>query len=77
MTEKKIQVAIDRIEENIAVLELPEGDTLEIDVKYLPAKAREGNVLDIYFKINKEEEEKRIKEVSDLQQELLNRSKKK
>jgi len=73
--EKKIQAAVDRIEENIAVLELPEGDTLEIDKKYLPPKIREGNILDIIFKINKEEESRRIKEVSDLQQELLNRSK--
>ncbi len=74
--ENKIQAAIDRIEDDIAVLELPDGESLEIEKKYLPAKVREGNVLDIIFKINKEEEKKRLKEVEDLQQELLNRNKK-
>ncbi|MBP7654395.1 DUF3006 domain-containing protein [Candidatus Dependentiae bacterium] len=75
--EKKIQVIVDRIEENIAVIELPDSsETIEIDKKYLPSKIKEGNVIDIIFKINKEEESARLKEISDLQQELLNRNKK-
>ena len=73
--EKKIQAAIDRIEENIAVLELPDIETIEIDVKHLPSKIKEGNILDITFRINKDEEAARLKEITELQQELLNRNK--
>ncbi|HON55900.1 MAG TPA: DUF3006 domain-containing protein [bacterium] len=72
--EKKIQVVVDRIENDIAVLELPDLDIIEIHKKHLPAKVREGNVIDVIFRINKEEEEKRLKEVSELQKELLNRN---
>lgn len=74
----KIQVVVDRIEEDkIAVLEMPDMSTLEIDKKYLPAKVKEGNVLNIRIKINLEKEKKIRDEISDLQQELLNRTKNK
>jgi len=73
--EKKIQVVVDRIEEDIAVIELPDLETIEINKKYLPSKTQEGNILDITIKINKEEEARRLKEITDLQQELLDRNK--
>ena len=73
----KLQVVVDRIEEDkIAVLEMPDMSTLEIDKKFLPEKVKEGNVLDIAIKINPKKEKKIKKEVSDLQQELLERTKK-
>jgi len=70
-----IQSAIDRIENGIAVLELPDDTTIEINTKFLPKSAKEGKVLDIIFRINEEEENKRLKEIEDLQNELLNRNK--
>ncbi len=75
--ESKIQVVVDRIEEDkIAVIEMPDMSTLEVDKKFLPEKVKEGNVLDIKIKINKKAEKKIRSEVSDLQQELLERTKK-
>ena len=75
--ESKIQVVIDRIEEGkIAVIEMPDMSTIEVDKKFLPEKVKEGNVLDIKIKINKKAEKKIRAEVSDLQQELLERTKK-
>ncbi len=72
----KITVVVDRIEENkIAVVELPDMSTIELDKKFLPANVKEGNVIDIYFKINPEEEKKRLDDVKSLQEELLNRTK--
>ena len=70
--ENKITVVVDRIEENtIAVIEMPDLSTIEVDKKFLPKKVKEGNVLDINIKINPEEEKKRLDEVKSLQQELL------
>lgn len=73
--ENKIEVIVDRIEEGrIAVIEMPDMSTLEIDKNYLPSAVKEGNVIDVIFKINPEREKELKDEVSDLQQELLNRN---
>lgn len=74
--ESKVQVVIDRIEEDrIAVVELPDLTQFEIDKNFLPKKVKEGNVLDMIFQINFEEEKRRREEIIKLQEELLNRSK--
>lgn len=76
--ESKIQVVVDRIEEDkIAVIEMPDMSTIEIDKIFLPEKVKEGNVINVIFKINPEAEKKIREEISDLQQELLNRTKNK
>ena len=36
---------VDRVENNIAVLECPDGKVLNVEVDTLPFKVREGNVL--------------------------------
>lgn len=36
---------VDRVENNIAVLECPDGKFLNVEVDLLPFKVREGNVL--------------------------------
>lgn len=36
---------VDRVENNIAVLECPDGKFLNVEVDSLPFKVREGNVL--------------------------------
>lgn len=36
---------VDRVENNIAVLECPDGKFLNVEVDTLPFKVREGNVL--------------------------------
>ncbi|HOK39728.1 MAG TPA: DUF3006 domain-containing protein [bacterium] len=74
--ESTIQVVVDRIEDNnIAVIELPDLDQFEINKKYLPKKVKEGNVIDITFKLNPDAEKKKREEIIKLQEELLNRSK--
>ena len=77
-----LQVVIDRIEDKIAVLEIPVASMVD-EEEYgeiyvwaddLPAEAQEGNVLDVTFRINKEEEARRIQEVKELQDKLLKTS---
>ncbi len=78
LSQIKFQTIIDRIEEEkIAVLELPDMTTLEIDKKFLPVDVKEGNVLDVKITINPEKEKELKEEVNKLQEELLNRTKNK
>ena len=54
---------VDRVENNIAVLECPDGKFLNVEVDSLPFKVREGNVLlkqsDGTFTLSNDEEKKR------------------
>ena len=54
---------VDRVENNIAVLECPDGKFLNVEVDTLPFKVREGNVLlkksDGTFTLSNDEEKKR------------------
>ena len=69
-----MNVVIDRIEGNIAIIELPErGGRIEIPVKFLPKGAGEGNVLDMSFRLNKEEEKSRREKIKKMQEDLKKR----
>ena len=53
---------VDRVENNIAVLECPDGKFLNVEVDSLPFKVREGNVLlkksDGTFTLSNDDEKK-------------------
>ena len=61
----KMKYAIDRIEENIAILEdINTKEKIEINVEELPKEIKEGNILlfkDNKYIIDEDEEEKRRK----------------
>ncbi|WP_243129186.1 DUF3006 domain-containing protein [Hathewaya massiliensis] len=63
---------IDRFEEDYAVIETEEGKTFDLPKDMIPKDAREGDVLDIEVKVNKEDTRKREKEIKDLMDELWN-----
>lgn len=74
--ESTIQCVVDRVEEDkIAVIELPDLSIIELDKKFLPGDIKEGNVVDVNFKLNPEAEKEKRAEIKKLQEELLNRSK--
>ncbi|MEI6632943.1 MAG: DUF3006 domain-containing protein [Chlamydiota bacterium] len=72
----KVRAIVDRIEEDLAVLEVGGEGMVEWPVKFLPRGLGEGNVLDVEFTINKKAEAEARAEISDLQRELLERTKK-
>ena len=63
---------VDRVENNIAVLECPDGKFLNVEVDSLPFKVREGNVLlkksDGTFTLSKDEEKKRKAQAYSIQE---------
>lgn len=68
-----MKVIIDRFEGNYAVCEKDNREMLDIDRNKLPAGAKEGDVLIIAgdsIKIDKEETEKRKKEIDELTKDL-------
>lgn len=58
-----MKYAVDRVEENIAVCQnLDTNEIIEIDLKLLPKRIKDGTILiyeDNKYKIDKKEEEKR------------------
>jgi len=72
----KVRVVVDRIEGEIAVLEVEGEGIVEWPVKFLPRGIREGNILDVEFEINREAEATQRAKISKLQQELLQRTRK-
>jgi hypothetical protein len=72
----KVRAIVDRIEEDLAVLEVDGEGMVEWPVKFLPRGLAEGNVLDVEFTINKKAEAEARAEISDLQKELLERTRK-
>ena len=58
-----MKYAVDRVEENIAVCQnLDTNEIIEIDLKILPKRIKDGTILiyeDNKYKIDKKEEEKR------------------
>lgn len=70
----KVRAIVDRIEEDLAVLEVAGEGTVEWPVKFLPPGLGEGNVLDVEFTINKKAEAEARAEVSDIQKKLLERT---
>lgn len=71
----KIRVVVDRIEGDLAVLEVAGKAIVEWPVKLLPRGLAEGNVLDAEFTINKAAEAEQREKISELQRELLDRTK--
>ncbi len=76
MKESKSEGVVDRIEGDLAVVETEWREVVNIPLKYLPEGTREGNVLDIIFRINPEREKERREEIKKLQEELLKRGEK-
>ncbi len=64
---------VDRFEGKIAIIELEGEFFMEIPRKFLPKNTKEGDVLEITFKINKELKEKKISKIQELQKKLLNK----
>lgn len=66
---------VDRVENNIAVLECPDGKFLNVEVNSLPFKVREGNVLlkksDGTFTLSNDEEKKRKTQAYSLQEKIF------
>ena len=75
MKGSKSEAVVDRIEGDLAVVETEWREMVNIPLQYLPKGTREGNVVDITFRLNPEKEKKRRKDIIKLQQELLRRSK--
>lgn len=61
---------IDRFEGNMAVIEY-ENSTFNVPRSLLPENAREGDVLDIDIKVNKEETEQRRRKVKKMMDDLF------
>lgn len=66
---------VDRVENNIAVLECPDGKFLNVEVDSFPFKVREGNVLlkksDGTFALSNDEEKKRKAQAYSLQEKIF------
>ena len=71
----KIRVVVDRIEGDLAVLEVAGKAIVEWPVKLLPRGLAEGNILDVEFVINRAAEAEQRAKISKLQQDLLDRTK--
>jgi translation initiation factor 6 (eIF-6) len=65
---------IDRFEGDLAVCEAEDGKMVEIEKSKLPENAEVGDVIILengHFLVNKEETDKRRKEIEDLMNELF------
>jgi hypothetical protein len=71
----KVRVVVDRIEGELAVLEVEGKAIVEWPVKFLPRGVAEGNILDLECAINRAAEAAQREKISNLQQELLQRTK--
>ena len=65
-----MKVIIDRVEGNFAVGEKEDKTMVNIDVRILPEKVKEGDVLNIEIKVDKEETERRKKSIEELARDL-------
>jgi len=68
--EVSFEAIIDRFEGEYAVI-LLKNEEVVIKKKVLPENVKEGDILNITFKINKTATEKRKKEVKDILNELI------
>ncbi|MCX6357746.1 MAG: DUF3006 domain-containing protein [Candidatus Aureabacteria bacterium] len=72
----KVRVIVDRIEEDLAVLEVAGEAIVEWPVAHLPPGIRDGTVMDVTFAVNPDAERAQRARVASLQKELLERTKK-
>ena len=63
-----MQVIVDRLDEDYIVLELEDGNIIDVPKELIPG-AKEGDIVDIY--INKDEREKKEEEVKKLMDDLF------
>jgi len=56
-----MQVIIDRFEGNFAVVELPDGSTIEVPIELFPENIKEGDIVEI--KINSDATEEQRKNI--------------
>lgn len=61
---------VDRIEGDVAVVVMSDGNQLLVKCHHLPEAANEGSVLDVYFALNDKAAEEQRQKVQDLQQQL-------
>jgi len=64
------KMVIDRFEGDVAVLEY-ERKTYVLPKKLLPSGAKEGDVLEVIIRVNKEETERRKKEINSLMDDVF------
>ena len=65
-----MKVIIDRFEGDFAVCEKEDKTMVNIDMRILPEKVKEGDVLNIEIKVDEEETEKRKKVIEELTRDL-------
>ena len=63
-----MQVVVDRIEEDYIVLELEDGNIIDVPKELIPG-AKEGDIVDIY--INRDETDKKNDEVKKIMDDLF------
>ncbi len=73
---KTTRVSVDRMEEGFAVLVTTSLESFMVPVELLPEDCREGDVLNVTFRRNPEETERLASRVRDLQERLLERTRK-
>lgn len=71
---KSHYAVIDEVEEGTCVLLFDEGLKLNLDPKWFPPGTKEGSVLKVTFEIDEAERERRISDITALQQKLLKRT---
>ena len=64
-----MRITIDRLEGNIAVVVLENGEIVNIPRKILPAEAKEVDIIDIT--VNRKKTDKRKTEIRNLENELF------
>jgi hypothetical protein len=70
--ESDFKVEVDRVEDGVAVLVMSDDDTVKLNlpVKYLPKGARDGDHLQVSFKMDEKGRKEQKSRVSDLLKEL-------
>ncbi len=66
-----LSATIDRLEGDIAVLRLADGQELEVNLNYLPAGFHEGAVVDLHFTDSEGSEEHRQRQARQLLNQIL------
>jgi DUF3006 family protein len=67
---------VDRIEGDVVVLGLSDGNQLVVKRHHLPEQVVEGSVLDVTFTLNEAAAAEQRRKVEDLQQQLSEKGKK-
>lgn len=68
-----MRAVVDRIEGNLAVLEIEGQGEIPWPLKFLPKGIKPGNILDINISLNPEAEKKQREKIKKLQEKLKNR----